>query len=375
MAVTTDVAARLFAKGFVRYLSSHGYEVTLVANQVSEIERELSESGVKVFSLPMRRDPSIFLDLVSLFRFLFLLLKVKPTAVIYATPKASLLAALSSWACRVPVRTYYLWGIRFETSSGLSRKLYASIERLTAKLSTSISANSLSLANRASELRIASRSRIEVVGHGSSHGVDSKYFSKHSIYPEVDAPTANFLSTTKGFTIGYVGRIHPDKGIDTLFKSLAQLECANVDFRVLLVGPDEGAVQMDSFLPSSVHCYRTGAVRDVRPYLACIDALVLMSLREGFPNIVLEAACMEVPAVVSDATGCIDSVVNEKTGFVVPVSDVEALTAALKTLINDHKLSQRLGHNARIRAEEYFAQEDVWSGYEQLLASELGKLQ
>lgn len=128
---------------------------------------------------------------------------------------------------------------------------------------------------------------------------------------------------------------------------------------LLLVGGDEGAGYKAPQNPN-VDVLEVGNVDEVRPYYAAMDVLVLPSLREGFPNVVLEAAAMSVPAVVTDATGVFDSVVDQETGVIVPVGDVEALAGALRTLSEDPELRARYGAAARHRVETDFAQEDIW---------------
>lgn len=358
--VTAAITARLFMRGYVRFLAESGYEVTLVADDVSDFKDALAEQGVAAHSLAMRRDPSPLHDLRSLWRMVLLMRRLRPDAVVYATPKASMLASVAARMLRVPVRIYELWGIRFETATGAARKLFQGIERLIASSSTAIVANSVSLARQAVALGITTSDRIMVPGSGSSHGVDSVRFSPDAPRPDLDEDTARFLEENPGLTIGYIGRLHPDKGVDVLLDAAEQLRALGRGVRVLLVGGDEG-----SCLPvhESLPVHRTGEITDVRPYLAVFDMLVLMSLREGFPNVVLEAAAMQVPAIVSDTTGCVDSVVDGVTGVVIPVGEVDRLVDAVCALQNVER-RQRMGRAARARVVAEFEPRQVWSALE-----------
>ncbi|SDM43162.1 Glycosyltransferase involved in cell wall bisynthesis [Microbacterium azadirachtae] len=369
--VTAAVTARLFMRGYAEFLAASNYDVTLVADDVSEISDALAQRGVLSYSLPMRRDPSPVHDARSLARMIALMRKVRPDAVIYATPKASLLASIASRFLRIPVRVYELWGIRFETSTGVSRRVFQGLERLIASNSTAIVANSESLAARAVKLRIARTGRICVPASGSSHGVDSEHFSPDAPRPELDADTARFLERNAGATIGFIGRLHPDKGIETLLEAASLVHDEGTEMRVLLVGGDEGLQIQGEQGRLPVH--RAGDADDVRPYLAEFDVLVLMSRREGFPNVVLEAAAMEVPAIVSDATGCVDAVVPDVTGLMVPVGDVLGVADALRTVITDRNRARAMGIAARRRAVEAYAPGVVWSALEEHLHVQLGQ--
>ncbi|MFE6995718.1 glycosyltransferase family 4 protein [Microbacterium sp. NPDC057659] len=366
--VTAEVTARLFMRGYVEFLSRSGYEVMLVADDLSALREPLFERGVRAMSLPMSRDPAPLRDLVSLIRMASLIARARPDAVVYATPKASLLASIAARVLGVPLRVYELWGIRFETARGAARALYRGIERVIATCSTVVVANSASLAARAAEFGITGADHVIVLGEGSSHGVDSKHFSPLAEVPEIDEATAAFLAEHEGITLGFVGRLHPDKGIDTLMAAASRLAEQGEDVRVLLVGGAEGAAVE---FPPGVAVHLTGEVMDVRPYLGVFDVLVLMSRREGFPNVVLEAASMEVPAIVSDATGCVDSVIDGVTGYVVPTGDVDALGSVITELAGDPVALRALGVAARRRAVKTFDPEHVWRLSEEHLRSQL----
>jgi glycosyltransferase involved in cell wall biosynthesis len=80
-----------------------------------------------------------------------------------------------------------------------------------------------------------------------------------------------------------------------------------------------------------------------------MDTLVHPSHREGFPNAVLEAAAMELPVITTDALGCIDSVRDGETGFIVPVRNTEKLAEKMLLLARDTELRENMGKKARQR--------------------------
>src|SRR5205823_15089663 len=68
-----------------------------------------------------------------------------------------------------------------------------------------------------------------------------------------------------------------------------------------------------------------GFQEDVRSYLAISHALVFPSYREGFPNVPMQAGCMDLPSIVTDINGCNEIIENGKNGLVIPVKDPAAL--------------------------------------------------
>jgi glycosyltransferase involved in cell wall biosynthesis len=86
----------------------------------------------------------------------------------------------------------------------------------------------------------------------------------------------------------------------------------------------------------------------------CMDVYALSSLREGLPNVVLEAMAMEVPVVTTRVAGVPDVIEHERNGLVVEPDDVPQLAAALARLLNDAALRRSLTTEARATIERRF---------------------
>jgi len=95
-------------------------------------------------------------------------------------------------------------------------------------------------------------------------------------------------------------------------------------------------------------------------YYNVMDLLVLPSYREGFPNVVLEAAAMEVPTVATTVTGCVDAVKDRETGALVPPRDSHALAEAIETYLENKELLLQHGRAARKRVLRDFQQTAIW---------------
>ncbi|MFK3676453.1 glycosyltransferase family 4 protein [Microbacterium sp. NPDC090218] len=361
------MTATTFLGGYLRFLREAGWEVTLVCSDGPGVVDLAREAGVDFEPVAMEREPSPLKDLRALGEVRRLLRRLHPDVLVYATPKAALLGALGGRAAGVPRRIYEVWGLRMETASGLRRRVFGALEALTMRLSTEVIANSRSLAERAAELGLNGGRDVTVLGAGSSHGVDAAHFSRQADAPALDAAVAAKLTLSSGPVVGFVGRLHPDKGIDTLLAALRICADRGTAAQLLVVGADEGAALGDLVegTDARIPVHVTGFSEDVRPMLRAMDVLVLPSRREGFPNVVLEAAGMEVPAIVSDATGCVDAVVDGVTGIITPVGDARALADAMTALLEDGDRRRALGAAARDRAIAEFAPETVWSQHSQ----------
>ena len=360
--VTSEDTALAFLSGYVRFLVGRGWRVIVGANSpTGQLVEMANSAGAEALHVAWEREPAPLSDAQALWHLTGQLRTMRPDLVVTATPKAGLIGTLAAFMAGVRPRVYQLWGLRLETSTGAVRVILGILEWLSIRISTVCVANSQSLARRAEELRLAPKGSIKVLGRGSSHGVNVDYFSPDAEVT-LDPETHAFLSGhAADLTVVFVGRLHPDKGIDTLLRALAVCAGQGTAVRTIIVGPDEGfdPNRYIAGLPQD-RIHLTGNVSDVRPYVLACDVLCLPSLREGFPNVVLEAAALGKPAVVSDATGVVDSVIDGETGRLFPTGDAHALAARFIELAADPSSVSRMGAAAHSWANHNFPQEHIW---------------
>lgn len=111
-----------------------------------------------------------------------------------------------------------------------------------------------------------------------------------------------------------------------------------------------------------------GFIRDVRPLLSASDVFILPSSREGFPISVLEAMTMGKPVIASNIEGANESVVDNKSGLLVPPGDSAALADAIITLFKDRALAAEMGRRGREIAVENFGLDIMIKAHEDLYA-------
>lgn len=356
---TIPITIDKFHRELIRQVQAQGYEVCLVSTPGPELTRVGDEMGVRVRPLSMARDISLLADLVALIGWLRICLAERPSLLIAATPKASLLSLLAGMLTRVDRRIYFLLGLRLEGEQGGRRKLLNVMERVTSWASTEIVANSPSLAARYAELGLSPQRRLRKTQPGSSHGVDSRHFAPQP----PDLELAHALGIDRAIPVlGLVGRLTRDKGVDALIDAVAILQRDGIACQLLVVGAQnepDSAAYLNTLKRLGGHVVTVGAVDDVRPYFSLMDVHVLPSLREGFPNVVLEASAMGLPTVATDATGAIDSVRNGETGFIVKTHDSRGLADAVKELLRDSEMASRYGAAARAWVMSDFQPESV----------------
>jgi len=336
------------------------WDVHVVSNNDTH-ENPKNLRGVTVHHLPMSRKPAPISDLFSFIRWIILVKEIKPSIVSIGTPKAALLGLIASKLCRVPVRIYHLRGLRLETVRGIWGRVLHLLEFFAAKSSTAILAVSESLKEEYCRLLPSQRDKVTVLGLGSSHGVDLDLFNPER-WAKWTPPQSSLRRALRAKVpiLGFVGRFSEDKGAKEILSIGKALSDRGAEHTLVIVGPLEGGGEVLSrLLNLGSHVVVTGPVREVAPYYSIMDVLLLPTRREGFPNVVLEAAALGVPAVTTTATGAIDSVVDGETGLIVRVRDDGAINQAIQNLLADFELRITLGRNARARVIRDFSEQYV----------------
>ncbi len=332
-------------------MADAGFAVTVASAPGPELEPFAREQRVAWATLPLARRPSPLRDAAAFWAFVRLLRRLRPAVLEVGTPKAALLGALAARLCGVPAIVYTLHGLRAETSRGLSRLALLTLERLTSTLADETICVSRSLRERARLLGALAPNKGAVLGAGSANGVDPARFP----------PTARPLRPP---TIGFVGRFAPDKGIGDLLEAFRHLKTDFPELRLLLVGDFEADDPLDEQDRRQILTHpdidRPGFVDDPARFYAQMDVLALPSLREGLPQVVLEAAAAGVPTVAARATGSVDAVIDGRTGLLVAPNSPAELAAALGKLLRNPSQRASMGRAARERTEREFRPEDLW---------------
>ena len=188
------------------------------------------------------------------------------------------------------------------------------------------------------------------------NAVDLKYFDSNTERCNSSTPNGNL--------IGSVGRLHPQKGFDTLLKSMPEVieEFPSAKLKIIGEGSQRKYLEelcSDLGISKQVNFLGRQTPAEVINFLKDIYLFVLASNWEGFGLVLVEAMACGKPIVATKVEGVIEIVEDSKTGFLVPPAQPQALSHRIIQLLKDKQLAKRMGSNAREKVETMFSMENM----------------
>ncbi|MDL2284548.1 glycosyltransferase family 4 protein [Oxalobacter sp. OttesenSCG-928-P03] len=332
-----------------------GYEVVVAARENSYGER-VRATGLRFISVPFNRSGmNPFREFLVLLKLWMLYRRERPTIVHQVSAKpilyGSLAARLSgvSAVVNAPVGMGYIF-----SSTDLRARILRPWLRLAYRFFTNpkhskvIFENPDDLANFVNWKAVRPADTVLIRGAG---------INLDQFQPVEKPETIPVIVLT--------ARMLRDKGVEEFVSAAHQLYDEKIKARFVLVGapdpinPTSITVEMLNTWNGEKNVEWWGWREDVAAVLHEAHIVCLPSYREGLPKSLIEAAACGLPIVTTDTTGCREVVDDGKNGFLVPVRDAISLAKALKKLILDSTLCQRMGAYSRKKAEAEFSSEQV----------------
>jgi glycosyltransferase involved in cell wall biosynthesis len=208
------------------------------------------------------------------------------------------------------------------------------------------------------------------------NGIDTEQFARTQ---DREHAKARFGVPRGRLLIGAIGRLSEEKGFDRLIRAADRLIASGAEVELRIAGDGNQASGLHELIRSLGQEDRIrliGFQSDTRPFFEAMDIFALSSLREGLPNVVLEAMAMEVAVVATRIAGVPRLVEHEENGMLVDVRDAEQLASTLARLAADGRLRARLGKAGRRTVESRYSfeqrMERIREIYDGLLAIPCG---
>ena len=344
---TVEYAVDAFLYNHIRKLSKH-YQITVITNNKTNHFLTSKIKGITVINVNFSRSIKLFNDTICLLHLIKILFKKKFDVITTITPKAGLLGNFAAFLTFVPIRVHCFTGQIWATQSGLKRCFFKFIDKFINAISTHIIVDGKSQYDFLLNENVINKNTSYIFAHGSICGVDLKRFIPNK---KIRSTFRNkFNIPHSSFVFLFVGRLNTEKGIYDLLSAFKKANLKSAF--LLLVGPDEENFGL-KFQHSKNVIFHDFTL-DPQIYMSSCDVLSLPSYREGFGNVVIEAAASGIPSIVSNVYGLSDFVVSNKTGLVHKVKDVDEMVFLFKRIFNDKLLAKNLGERARKKARKDF---------------------
>lgn len=354
---TMPEVVHAFLKGHIR-ASAEKWPVTIITHpKDAEL---LGDLNARFIPLAIRRKVSLWRDLLVLVQLTMLFRRERFGLVHSIMPKTGLLAMLAGRLAGVPNRMHTFTGQVWANKRGWKRGALKMFDKLIVSLATHILIDSPSQRDFLVSEGVLKPGQGIVIGHGSICGVDA-----HQFHPDAQVSgtvRAELGISAEQIVILFLGRLNRDKGMLDLAAAFADIASRRSDVVLVLVGAEEDVPFARVQEICGVYRDRLRRVNftpSPERYMAAADIFCLPSYREGFGQVIIEAAASGVPTVASRIYGITDAVEDGKTGSLFPAGDVAALTKNLLTLIEDSALRHNMGEAARVRALELFGSEKI----------------
>ena len=177
----------------------------------------------------------------------------------------------------------------------------------------------------------------------------------------------------EGFVVGFVGRISKIKDVKTAIKAIKVAKEEIKDLKFLIIGPKDEEEYYDE-CQMLVELMDLGDTveflgpQNVLEYYPRIDVLLLSSVSEGQPLVILEAMASGTPVVATDVGACREMVEDElgRSGFIVPPKDYIGIAKALIKLHEDKELWKEFSRNGKKVVREKYRLDQMIKKYREL---------
>ena len=314
-----DVGLYKFRKELIEALIDQGHEI-IISSPDGDLIRPFEQMGCKFTDTPIdRRGVNPITDLKLLSAYKKIIKTADPDLVITYTIKPNIYGGIAAKSAKKQYAVNITGlGTAFEKPGFIRTLVICMYKKALRK------AKVIFCENAGNRDRLVSYGCCDVkktyVLNGA--GVNTEYFG-YQPYPQNE--TVKFL---------FIGRVMKEKGVDELFAAMKRLTNEGEKCRLDVVGPFEEDYKetLEHFEDEGWLEYH-GYQQDVRPFIAACDCVVLPSYHEGMANTNLEGASTGRPVITSDIPGCMESVINGKSGLLCKPCDADSLYEQMKLMI------------------------------------------
>jgi glycosyltransferase involved in cell wall biosynthesis len=330
---TEPITFKLLLSGQPELMKEQGWEVLLVSADGREIQQVCRAEGVQHEVIPFVKGVNYVEDFISFWLLFQMVRKERPDVIHSYDSKTGYLGMLAGNLAGIPHRIHSITEMPVHAKN--PQKGLTFLEKWTLSKATSLWVNSTGMLTYLTSNSGVEGSKFKLLGSGSTRGVDLEKFNRQVLKENhLVAATMRILPGENDFIILAVGKLTKGKGVEDLVAAFVKSKIVSRS-KLVLIGPfdqEKDPVNQETMQVIREHprLVQLDWTDHVAHYLALADVLVHASHEEGFSNVLLEAAAMQVPIICSNCIGNTSFIKQQKTGLVFPIGEVTVLKEALE---------------------------------------------
>ena len=339
-------------KEILQALIENDYKVILILPYGDKVEL-LKQMGCEFIDVPMfqRRGKNPITELRLIYEYKKILKTIKPDVVLTYTIKPNLYGGYVCGKLGIPFIANITGLGTAVKDRGIIQQITKLLYKIGLKRVTCVFAQNKSSKEYLIKNNIVDASRVKSI---SGSGVNLERFQVKP-YPNDDVIRFAFIS-----------RVLKEKGIEQYLDAATSIKkkYPNTEFHICGFCEDDYRGNLSDKEADGTVIFH-GMIDNVQVFLESIHCLVHPSYYlEGLSNVCLEAAASGRPVITTDHEGCRETVIDNKTGFIVPIKDSKALIEATTTFINlDNSSKKAMGLEARRYIEQKYDRRIIVRAY------------
>ena len=340
-----------FRKEVMKAILDAGFDVYISAPNNDERVEYFKGIGCHIIDTDIdRRGMNPLTDLKLLMRYRSIIRQLKPKVVLTYTIKPNIYGGMACRMCGVPqIANVTGLGDAME-NGGWLQKLTVTLYKIGIGKAKAVFFQNKSNRDLCIKLGIANESSKLLPGSGVNLN-----HHKYQDYPKDDGVVR----------LLFIGRLLKDKGIEEFFESARTIKEKYPFAEFQILGRIEGNYQgvLEQLIKEGI-INHLGETTDVRPYIGAVECTVMPSYHEGMSNVNLESAANGRPVITTKVPGCLETVDDTKTGFLVESKSTNSLIDAIeKFILLPYSQKVIMGQEGRKKVESEFDRNIVVNAY------------
>ena len=348
---------------------THKIEVIADTSKSSTKDLDLVEKmGIKLHVFNRKKNTNnLFSYLSFVFSLLLLLRNIKPDYVFYITLEMSFFGSLISYFIKIKKSIFVITGLGpFFFKKEFKYRFFNMLQRYGFRLLGFLKNNfHFIFLNSADKELLSSAYKINSSYYSLIHGEGINELEFRNIQRDISVP--KFLLAS---------RLIKSKGIECYIAAAKRIKAKYPPVEFSIAGifdidnPESISLQLFEEIKADVDITFLGEISHdhMEECLHKNNIFVLPSEREGLPKAVTEAATTGMPLILSDVPGCVDCVVDNKSGKLVNYMDENDLYGAMKCFVDDTDLITIMGKESAEFAREKFSIETITKQYLEIIS-------